>query len=175
MGNVRTGQALNDDYAAIEVTTDQVANNSEAVLDLYYTLRPAWQRDGACRNQTNMMFPGSHRGKLVDYTAALNLCRTCSVKPQCAEWSTQEEHGVWGGIVRDRPRRKDPVEQFLALHGDYFTSRQIADAIGIDVRNAQRRLVRLYEKGTLDRRTTNGPAMLYRYRRDDGTERECQQ
>lgn len=143
------------------------ALNAVELLELMEMLRPRWHEQAACKNQTALMFPAPGlRGKRVDYSAAVALCRRCPVADQCRTQGIGEEHGVWGGIAKDKPRRQDMAAVLLADSDNWWTSRAVAETLEINERNAQRRLARLVDVGTLVRRTNHLGHWEYRYRRE---------
>jgi hypothetical protein len=143
------------------------ALNAVELLELMEQLRPAWHDHAACKNQTALMFPAPGlRGKRVDYSRAVALCARCPVQEQCRRQGANEEHGVWGGIAKDRPRRQDPAAALLADSDDWWTSSQVAEALNISPQNAQRRLARLVDVGALMRSTNHLGHWTYRYRRE---------
>jgi len=147
------------------------ALNAVELLELMEQLRPAWHDQAACKNQTALMFPAPGlRGKRVDYSAAIALCDRCPVADLCRRQGANEEHGVWGGIAKDKPRRQDPAAVLLADSDDWWTSRQVAQHLNIGERNAQRRLKRLVEVGTLIGRTNYIGHREFKYRRDQDNE-----
>ncbi len=64
--------------------------------------REAWRLDAACQGEpVATFFPDPS----VPATAALAICRTCPVRPQCLAYALDHHiaHGVWGGMsVRQR-------------------------------------------------------------------------
>lgn len=147
------------------------ALSAAELLDLMEQLRPAWHDNAACKNQTALMFPAPGlRGKRVDYSAAVALCNRCAVADLCRRQGATEEHGVWGGIAKDKPRRQDPAAVLLADSNHWWTSRQVAHHLNIGERNAQRRLKRLVEVGTLTSRTNYLGHREFKYRRDQDNE-----
>lgn len=147
------------------------ALNAVELLELMEMLRPGWHEQAACKNQTDLMFPAPGlRGKRVDYSAAVALCRRCPVADPCRRQGINEEHGVWGGIAKDKPRRQDPAAVLLAGSDEWWTARRVAETLNIHERNAQRRLARLVDVGTLVRRTNYLGHWEYRYRREPNDE-----
>lgn len=61
---------------------------------------PPWHRRAACRDHPTLdWFPSSGDTN----TEALQVCRACPVRAECAEAGRDEEHGIWGGrTARDR-------------------------------------------------------------------------
>jgi WhiB family transcriptional regulator, redox-sensing transcriptional regulator len=61
--------------------------------DLY--VRPAWMRDGLCREYPELVFVPSTR--TID-ASAVEICRRCAVRPECLRFAIDgDEVGVWGG------------------------------------------------------------------------------
>ena len=67
-----------------------------------------WREAAACvAVDTNLFFPTGVTGSAVDQTnLAKELCRDCSVRPQCLEFAlrTCQDHGVWGGATEEERR-----------------------------------------------------------------------
>lgn len=70
--------------------------------------RPAWMKRAACRGEpTERFFPG--RGD--DVRPALELCRACPVRRECADYAlgstagTLGLSGIWGGLSARQRRR----------------------------------------------------------------------
>ncbi len=72
-----------------------------------------WRHRGACRDADPELFfpPDGERGPARQrrQQAAVAVCAGCPVRAQCRAYAlaVSEPYGVWGGPVRDRPRR-DP-------------------------------------------------------------------
>jgi WhiB family transcriptional regulator, redox-sensing transcriptional regulator len=81
----------------------------DEISDLGYLLdlleRPAWQREGACREHPEISwFPEQGDTGI----AAKRICQGCFVVKECREWSLaqgSELQGIWGGLDA-RGRRK---------------------------------------------------------------------
>lgn len=80
------------------------------------TIRPIaalweWQMSAACRGLDSAQFfsPTGERGsaRVERETAARAICRGCLVREECARFAAEsgEQHGVWGGVARDREAR----------------------------------------------------------------------
>lgn len=54
-----------------------------------------WQDDAACKGKTKLFFSGLPQRQ----AAAVAICATCPVRPECREAGKDEVFGVWGGIV----------------------------------------------------------------------------
>lgn len=72
--------------------------------------RPAWMADGACREHLEVEFvatpPRNGRPPKADKEAALAVCRSCLVRPECLAFAVEHgEVGVWGGTT-ERERRR---------------------------------------------------------------------
>ena len=64
-----------------------------------------WQARALCRGpQAEMFFPPTHaerkEEKLQREDRAMEICRTCPVRPDCLEYAIRirEPHGIWGGL-----------------------------------------------------------------------------
>ena len=57
----------------------------------------AWMARAACIGQDPELFYGR---TLVEIEEAKSICESCPVKQQCADYSTDETWGIWGGIDR---------------------------------------------------------------------------
>jgi hypothetical protein len=55
----------------------------------------AWRADAACRGQSHLMFVGVGGSS----AQGLELCRSCTVQPECARWAAAhpEQGGIAGG------------------------------------------------------------------------------
>lgn len=63
--------------------------------------------DGHCRGAGDLFFPeGEGRTDQVD--AAIRVCQGCPLRTPCLEYAiaAREQHGVWGGVDRDRTEQK---------------------------------------------------------------------
>lgn len=80
------------------------------------TVRPIaelweWQTSAACRGLDSAKFfsPTGERGqaRMEREAAAREICRGCVVREECARFAAEsgEQHGVWGGVARDRDVR----------------------------------------------------------------------
>lgn len=78
----------------------------------------SWKDDAACRNAGVDFFPSvtvPYRGYKAtpsmreEYEAklaeALALCERCPVRLECARAGQREQHGIWGGVLRDKPKK----------------------------------------------------------------------
>ena len=60
-------------------------------------MRPAWHNDAACRggDMIHVFFPKlisrQHLGRVKQ------ICASCPVRQQCAEWGRNESYGIWAG------------------------------------------------------------------------------
>lgn len=70
--------------------------------DLATIVRPAWMKDGACRESDVNFFP--ERGEPTEEAKAICLGE-CVVQEQCLEFGLGERHGIWGG-TSERERRR---------------------------------------------------------------------
>ena len=62
--------------------------------------RLSWQDDAACRGMgTDVFFPLP--GGRAE--AAQRVCSRCPVRSWCADYGRDEQHGIWGGVLRDPP------------------------------------------------------------------------
>jgi WhiB family redox-sensing transcriptional regulator len=75
-----------------------------------------WQFKAACRGpHAVVFFPPSHAERkderLGRERAAKEICRTCSVRPDCLEYAIRirEAHGIWGG--RNETERKQIIDR----------------------------------------------------------------
>lgn len=140
---------------------------ADEVIDLMVNLRPAWHQHAACAGQLDTMFPVSEVGYSVDYGPAIALCHTCPVIDDCRTASIHEENGIWGGMVRERRLRGDPIVKLMAAHGGTWSANELADHFGWTERNAQRRLRQLLNRGlVVDEPHTAGTPHRYTLRRD---------
>lgn len=65
------------------------------VPELVNRERPSWHRSAACIGSPVDFF--SERP--ADVAAARDVCRGCSVAPQCGHYGADERYGVWGGVA----------------------------------------------------------------------------
>lgn len=56
-----------------------------------------WIKDAACRGIGTDMFY-LERGDWHKIGAARELCASCKVREQCAEYGAYERYGIWGGM-----------------------------------------------------------------------------
>ena len=65
-------------------------------------LRPAWMRDGLCREHPEVSFYPD-LGQSLEPARA--VCQRCLVRDECLAYALQhdERHGVWGGLSGLRP------------------------------------------------------------------------
>lgn len=63
-----------------------------------------WMHDAACKGiHPDFMHP--QKDEPAAQRAAKEVCQTCPVVEDCAEWGLWEEQGVWGGMsVSERER-----------------------------------------------------------------------
>lgn len=79
-----------------------------------------WMIDAACRGMGPKAFvpdAPAHRDRqsVRRYMKAKEVCATCPVTAQCAEYGRDERHGVWGGTT---PADRSPRMQTTAIvHG----------------------------------------------------------
>jgi WhiB family redox-sensing transcriptional regulator len=80
-----------------------------------------WLPEARCIGEDpELFFPiGTSDDALSQVAAAKTVCRACSVRPECLEWSlaTFQDAGVWGGLDEEerrvirRARRRQTAEQ----------------------------------------------------------------
>jgi WhiB family redox-sensing transcriptional regulator len=62
----------------------------------------AWVGDAACQDSdTDLFFPIGPEGPgRLQAERAKAVCRTCTVRRQCADWAinTAQQYGIWGGM-----------------------------------------------------------------------------
>jgi WhiB family redox-sensing transcriptional regulator len=59
--------------------------------------RPDWMEQAACKNKTDLFFPGEHGG--AEIAAARRICAACPVRDACLTYALDygEKDGIWGG------------------------------------------------------------------------------
>jgi len=65
-----------------------------------------WRQQANCRDVTDpdLFFPVGTTGLALEQTdQAKSICRLCSVRQQCLDWSlqTHQDSGVWGGLSEE--------------------------------------------------------------------------
>jgi WhiB family redox-sensing transcriptional regulator len=78
------------------------ARTASDALELF-GLRPAWMRDGLCREHSEVnFFPAL--GEPIE--AAKAVCRRCLVRGECLAFALEHEEpdGVWGGLTGQERR-----------------------------------------------------------------------
>lgn len=70
------------------------------------TPEPAWKADGVCREIDPYLWFADD-GDTASTAVAKQVCRTCPVMQQCAEYAIPraDEWGVWGGLTAKERRR----------------------------------------------------------------------
>ena len=142
------------------------------LLELLGSLHPEWHERAACRNPDDpaaaaaLMFPTSTRGRAIDYRAALAICATCTVKPQCAKAGRNETNGVWGGRVKDDRKVDTTALRIVAAEPDrWWDAYAVADRLGVTVRTAYRHFRAMARLGLVDTRQIDG-RNHYRLKKD---------
>ena len=81
-----------------------VATSWDLLLALAEATRPAWMRDGLCREHPEVSF---HPGRGESATAAKAICARCLARQDCLAWAveTGEQDGIWGGLSGPERRR----------------------------------------------------------------------
>ena len=133
--------------------------SADAVLDILHAARPAWQARAACAGRSDVMFPEASRGRGADYREALATCRRCPVLNECRTWSAAEEHGVWGGEIKEA---RAEVRTVPLGDDEWRTVQQIARAAAIPAGEARRELRRLLRRGDVEAVDADHGGRLYR-------------
>jgi WhiB family redox-sensing transcriptional regulator len=61
-----------------------------------------WRERAACRGaDPELFFPGRTDADGSKREYARQVCKACSVQPECLDYSLQarEKHGIWGGLT----------------------------------------------------------------------------
>lgn len=64
--------------------------------------RPDWMEEAACKNRTDLFFPGEHG--MTEVAAAKRICAACPVESACLAYALEygEKDGIWGGTSGDQ-------------------------------------------------------------------------
>lgn len=79
----------------------------DGITAVLATARPRWMVQAACAGRTELMYP--RRGQSLD--AALDLCWSCVVLPECSTWAITTDpdpldgHGIAAGMTANARRR----------------------------------------------------------------------
>lgn len=95
-------------------TKRELRHGEEIIPDLFIHFRDDpnrdWMKRAACRGMdTSMWFP--EKGDTRPYNKAMQICNTCLVRPECAEYGAYERYGIWGGmnLKQRQSTRKEPA------------------------------------------------------------------
>lgn len=135
--------------AALHATATTVdRTTAEQVLELIDTLRPEWHHRAACHGKTDRFYPTHDRP--ADWTQVTAICAACPVHEPCRAVGRDEDHGVWGGVVRQRHNPRGRRLQ-VVMGDDTWTSAELAEVVGVTSRTILRRLAVLVERGEVER------------------------
>lgn len=68
-----------------------------------------WRRQANCAGAVDVMIPATDHPSQAQIDAAKNICRSCTVRPECLEYAMtlpiRDTVGVWAGTTQDDRRK----------------------------------------------------------------------